>query len=51
MTENDKTTPGKTFFYQGEAHDQPLFQIAAGIPCQNAREQAGHDALSPPLHR
>ncbi|MFJ3074123.1 DUF3077 domain-containing protein [Pseudomonas sp. NPDC087029] len=40
MNENDKITPGKTFFYQGEAHDQPLFQIAAGIPCQNAREQA-----------
>ncbi|WP_236237949.1 DUF3077 domain-containing protein [Pseudomonas faucium] len=40
MNENDKITPGKTFFYQGEAHDQPLFQIATGIPCQNAREQA-----------
>ncbi|MDZ3994944.1 hypothetical protein PspTeo4_38072 [Pseudomonas sp. Teo4] len=39
-TDDDKTTVGKTFFYQGEDHTQPLFCIAPGIPCQHAREQA-----------
>ncbi|GLH31762.1 MULTISPECIES: DUF3077 domain-containing protein [Pseudomonas] len=36
----EKTTPGKTMFYQAEGQTQPLFCIAPGIPCQNAREQA-----------
>ncbi|MEN4829792.1 DUF3077 domain-containing protein [Pseudomonas sp. P39-UII1] len=36
----EKTTPGKTTFYQAEDRTQPLFCIAPGIPCQNAREQA-----------
>lgn len=34
------TTVGKTYFYQGENQQQPLFLIAPGIPCQHAREQA-----------
>lgn len=38
MTENNHTTPGKTCFYQGEEHKQPLFQVCAGIPCQDARD-------------
>ena len=40
MTEINPTTPGKTCFYQGEEHKRPLFQVCAGIPCQDAREQA-----------
>ncbi|WDY58412.1 DUF3077 domain-containing protein [Pseudomonas sp. PSKL.D1] len=40
MTEDNPTTPGKACFYQCENHKQPLFQIAPGIPCQHAREQA-----------
>ncbi|EST17774.1 hypothetical protein EDP1_496 [Pseudomonas putida S610] len=41
MTTDDiKTTAGKAFFYQGEGQIHPLFCIAPGIPCQNAREQA-----------
>lgn len=40
MTDDNKTTPGKTCFYQGEKHKQALFQIAPGISCQHAREQA-----------
>lgn len=39
-TSSEKTTPGKTIFYQAEGQTQPLFCIAPGIPCQNAREQA-----------
>ncbi|WP_449430155.1 DUF3077 domain-containing protein [Pseudomonas putida] len=35
-----QTTVGKTHFYQGEDHSQPLFLIAPSIPCQHAREQA-----------
>ena len=39
--DNDsKTTVGKTKFYQGEGHTQPLFCVASGIPCQHAHEQA-----------
>jgi len=34
------TTVGKTRFYQGEGHTDPLFCIEPGIPCQHAREQA-----------
>jgi len=30
---NEKTTVGKTTFYQGENQTHPLFSIAAGIPC------------------
>lgn len=37
---NEKKTVGKTTFYQGENQTHPLFRIEAGIPCQNAREQA-----------
>ncbi|MFK0033921.1 DUF3077 domain-containing protein [Pseudomonas monteilii] len=37
---NENTTVGKTTFYQGENQTHPLFRIEAGIPCQNAREQA-----------
>ncbi|TLP59045.1 MULTISPECIES: DUF3077 domain-containing protein [Pseudomonas] len=43
MTTDDtmpKTTVGKTKFYQGEGHSEPLFCIEPGIPCQHAREQA-----------
>jgi hypothetical protein len=41
MTPDDtKVTVGKTTFYQGENQTHPLFRIEAGIPCQNAREQA-----------
>jgi len=40
MTEINPTTPGKTCFYQGEEHKQPLFQVCTGIPCQDARDQA-----------
>ncbi|MDF0733884.1 DUF3077 domain-containing protein [Pseudomonas entomophila] len=43
MTNDDtpqKTTVGKTKFYQGEGMTQPLFCIEPGIPCQHAREQA-----------
>ncbi|NIE75371.1 DUF3077 domain-containing protein [Pantoea sp. Ap-967] len=40
MTADNRTTPGKTCFYQGETFKQPLFQIAPGIPCQHARDQA-----------
>ncbi|MNZ20034.1 Protein of uncharacterised function (DUF3077) [Pseudomonas putida] len=36
----EKTTPGKTMFYQAEGQTQPLFCIAHGIPCQSAKEQA-----------
>lgn len=41
MTASDfiPATPGQTTFYQGEAQDQPLFRIEAGIPCWHAREQ------------
>ena len=41
MTASDfiPTTPGQPTFCQGEAQDQPLFCIEAGIPCQLAREQ------------
>lgn len=39
-TEEPKCTVGKTTFYQGENQTHPLFRIAAGIPCQSAREQA-----------
>ncbi|NIE77081.1 DUF3077 domain-containing protein [Pantoea sp. Ap-967] len=39
-SDNTNTTVGKTFFYQGEGHTHPLFCIAPGITCQNAREQA-----------
>ena len=38
--DDEKTTVGKTKFYQGENHTQPLFCIEPGIPCQFAREQA-----------
>ncbi|QCI10342.1 DUF3077 domain-containing protein [Pseudomonas putida] len=39
--DNDsKTTVGKTKFYQGESHTQPLFCVESGIPCQHAHEQA-----------
>ncbi|QCI15430.1 DUF3077 domain-containing protein [Pseudomonas putida] len=38
--ESEKTTVGKTKFYQGENQTQPLFCIEPGIPCQFAREQA-----------
>ncbi|MFJ4385172.1 DUF3077 domain-containing protein [Pseudomonas sp. NPDC089408] len=34
------TTVGKTIFYQGENKTHPLFCIAPGIPCQDARDQA-----------
>ncbi|MDF9619152.1 DUF3077 domain-containing protein [Pseudomonas entomophila] len=34
------TTVGKTKFYQGAKHTDPLFCIEPGIPCQHAREQA-----------
>ncbi|MEN5109987.1 DUF3077 domain-containing protein [Pseudomonas sp. TWI672] len=37
---SEYTTPGKTMFYQAEGQTQPLFCIAPGIPCQDAREQA-----------
>lgn len=37
---NEKTTVGKTTFYQGENQTHPLFRIEAGIPCKSAREQA-----------
>ena len=43
MTTDDttpNTTVGKTKFYQGEGHSEPLFCIEPGIPCQHAREQA-----------
>jgi len=39
-TEDTQCTVGKTFFFQGENQTHPLFRIEAGIPCQNAREQA-----------
>ena len=39
-THETRCTLGKTHFYQGDGHDQPLFCIAPGIPCQHAREQA-----------
>ncbi|QXH51065.1 DUF3077 domain-containing protein [Pseudomonas fakonensis] len=40
MTTEHQTTVGKTCFYQGEGHTQPLFRIEPGIPCRQAREQA-----------
>lgn len=43
MTKDDtpqKTTVGKTKFYQGKGMTQPLFCVEPGIPCQHAREQA-----------
>jgi len=40
MTDETKTTPGVTYFYQGEGQTHPLFRIAEGIPCRSAREQA-----------
>ncbi|TLP61734.1 MULTISPECIES: DUF3077 domain-containing protein [Pseudomonas] len=40
MSTEDKTTVGKTCFYQGEGRPQPLFRIEPGIPCRHAREQA-----------
>jgi len=41
MTTDDiKFTVGKTTFFQGENQAHPLFRIEAGIPCQEAREQA-----------
>ncbi|MGB9089682.1 MAG: DUF3077 domain-containing protein [Pseudomonas farsensis] len=43
MSKNDNvlpTTVGKTRFYQGDGHSNPLFCIEPGIPCQHAREQA-----------
>lgn len=39
-TEDTQCTVGKTIFFQGENRTHPLFRIEAGIPCQNAREQA-----------
>lgn len=39
-TEDTKCTVGKTIFFQGEKQSLPLFRTEAGIPCQNAREQA-----------
>ncbi|HEN8710324.1 TPA: DUF3077 domain-containing protein [Pseudomonas putida] len=39
-THTTKFTVGKTTFFQGEDHSHPLFRIEAGIPCQDAREQA-----------
>ena len=40
MTDETKTTPGVTYFFQGEGQTHPLFRIAEGIPCRSAREQA-----------
>lgn len=40
MTDETKTTPGVTYFYQGEGQTHPLFRIAEGIPCRRAREEA-----------
>ena len=39
-TEDTQCTVGTTIFFQGENQTHPLFRIEAGIPCQNAREQA-----------
>ncbi|MFG0497137.1 DUF3077 domain-containing protein, partial [Pseudomonas sp. YQ_13] len=39
-TEDTQCTVGKTIFFQGKNQTHPLFRIEAGIPCQNAREQA-----------
>ena len=38
--EDTQCTVGKTIYCQGENQTHPLFRIEAGIPCQNAREQA-----------
>ncbi|WJD73069.1 hypothetical protein QQ994_24340 [Pseudomonas asiatica] len=40
MNDETKTTPGVTYFYQGDGQTHPLFRIAEGIPCRSAREQA-----------
>ncbi|AJG17264.1 hypothetical protein RK21_05756 [Pseudomonas plecoglossicida] len=40
MNDETKTTPGVTYFYQGEGQTHPLFRIAEGIPCRSACEQA-----------
>ncbi|MFJ4153354.1 DUF3077 domain-containing protein [Pseudomonas sp. NPDC089752] len=40
MTDDIKFTVGKTTFFQGENQTHPLYRIEAGIPCQDAREQA-----------
>ena len=40
MNDENKTTPGVTYFYQGDGQTHPLFRIAEGIPCRSAREQA-----------